>query len=47
MMFITATFAQMKRETIAARITDNLSGLAKKGFWTGGKGPAGIFSGTY
>ena len=41
MMFITATFAQMERETIAARITDNLSGLARKGFWTGGKAPQG------
>ena len=39
MMFITATFAQMERETIAARVTDKLSGLAKKGFWTGGKPP--------
>jgi len=41
MMFITATFAQMERETIAARITDNLEGLARKGFWTGGKAPQG------
>lgn len=41
MMFITATFAQMERETIAARVTDNLSGLARKGFWTGGKAPQG------
>ena len=30
MMFITATFAQMERETIAARVTDNLSGLARR-----------------
>ena len=41
MMFITATFAQMERETTAARVTDNLSGLARKGFWTGGKAPQG------
>lgn len=41
MMFITATFAQMERETIAARVTDNLAGLARKGFWTGGKAPQG------
>lgn len=41
MMFITATFAQMERETIATRITDNLEGLARKGFWTGGKAPQG------
>ena len=41
MMFITATFAQMERETIAARVTDNMSGLARKGFWTGGNPPYG------
>ncbi len=39
MMFITATFAQMERETIAARVADNLNGLARKSFWTGGKAP--------
>lgn len=41
MMFITATFVQMERETIANRITDNLEGLARNGFWTGGKAPQG------
>lgn len=41
MMFITATFAQMERETIAARVSDNMSGLAKKGFWVGGNPPYG------
>ncbi len=41
MMFITATFAQMERETIAARVADNMAGLAKKGFWLGGKPPYG------
>lgn len=41
MMFITATFAQMERETIAARVTDNMTGLARKGFWTGGNPPLG------
>ncbi len=41
MMYITATFAQMERETIAARVTDNLSGLARRGFWTGGNPPYG------
>lgn len=44
MMFITATFAQMERETIAARVVDNLTGLAKKGFWLGGKPPYGYVS---
>lgn len=41
MMFVTVTFAQMERETIAARITDNLLGLAKKGYWVGGNPPVG------
>ena len=41
MMFITATFAQMERETIAARVKDNMLGLAKKGLWAGGKPPYG------
>lgn len=41
MMFITATFAQMERETIAARVTDNLSGLARRGLWTSGNPPYG------
>jgi len=31
----------MERETIATRVTDNLQGLARKGFWTGGKPPQG------
>lgn len=37
MMFITATLAQMERETIAARVTDNLTGLAKKRILAWGK----------
>ena len=41
MMYVTMVFAQMERETIAARVTDNLEGLARKGFWTGGKAPLG------
>lgn len=41
MMFITATFAQMERETIATRVADNMIGLAKKGFWLGGNPPYG------
>lgn len=41
MMYVTMVFAQMERETIAARVTDNLEGLARKGFWTGGKAPQG------
>lgn len=41
MMYVTVVFAQMERETIAARVTDNMLGLAKKGFWTGGNPPIG------
>ena len=41
MMYVTMVFAQMERETIAARVTDNMYGLAKKGFWTGGNPPYG------
>ena len=42
MMYVSVVFAQMERETIAARITDNLHGLAKKGYWVGGKPPHGF-----
>lgn len=41
MMFITATFAQMERETTAARVVDNMTGLAKRGFWPIGTVPTG------
>ncbi len=41
-MYVTMVFAQMERETIAARVTDNMVGLAKKGLWTGGKEPLGF-----
>lgn len=44
MMYITMVFAQMERETIAERVTDNMQGLAKQGFWTGGKPPVGYKS---
>lgn len=39
MMYVTVVFAQMERETIAARVTDNMVGLAKKGYWVGGQPP--------
>lgn len=39
MMYVTVVFAQMERETIAARVTDNMIGLAKKGYWVGGQPP--------
>lgn len=41
MMYVTVVFAQMERETIAERVTDNLLGLAKKGYWTAGNPPYG------
>ena len=41
MMYVTMVFAQMERETIAARVTDNLLGLAQQGWWTGGNPPYG------
>lgn len=41
MMYVTVIFAQMERETTAVRVTDNMRGLAKKGYWTGGNPPVG------
>ena len=41
MIFITMVFAQMERETIAERVTDNAHGLAMKGLWPHGKPPLG------
>ncbi|MCI5902790.1 MAG: recombinase family protein [Blautia sp.] len=41
MMYVTVVFAQMERETIASRVTDNMIGLAKKGYWVGGNPPDG------
>lgn len=42
MMYVTMVFAQMERETIATRIIDNMTGLAKRGFWPLGTVPAGF-----
>ena len=44
MMNISATFAQLERETIAERIKDNLRELAKTGRWLGGPPPMGYKS---
>ncbi len=41
MMYVTMVFAQMERENISVRVADNLTGLAKKGFWVGGNPPYG------
>ncbi len=42
MMYICSVFAQMERETIAERITDNMLELSKSGKWAGGKAPIGF-----
>lgn len=41
MVYMSTVFAQMERENIQARVTDNMLGLAKRGFWTGGNPPYG------
>lgn len=41
MMYICSVFAQMERETIAERVTDNMIELSKTGKWAGGKAPMG------
>lgn len=41
MMYVSAAFGQMERKNIAARVSDNLLGLAQNGFWTGGTTPFG------
>lgn len=41
MMYIIVIFAQMERETTAVRVTDNMIGLARKGWWVGGEAPLG------
>lgn len=42
MMYVTMVFAQMERETIATRVTDNMTGLARRGFWPIGTVPTGF-----
>ena len=41
MMYVTVGFAQMERETIAARVTDNMLYLSSEGWWAGGSAPVG------
>lgn len=47
MMFIASVFAQLERETIAERIRDNMTELAKTGRWLGGVTPTGYKSEGY
>lgn len=42
MMYICSVFAQMERETIAERVTDNMIELSKSGKWAGGIAPVGF-----
>lgn len=44
MMNVSATFAQLERETTAERIKDNLRELSKTGRWLGGPSPLGYNS---
>ncbi|MBQ7355469.1 MAG: recombinase family protein [Clostridia bacterium] len=44
MMYIASVFSQLERETIAERIRDNMSELAKTGRWLGGTTPTGYES---
>ena len=41
MMYVSAAFGQMERKNIALRVSDNLTGLARKGYWVGGNPPMG------
>lgn len=41
MMYVSAAFGQMERKNIALRVADNMEGLARKGYWTGGPAPIG------
>ena len=41
MMYVSAAFGQMERKNIALRVADNLTGLARKGYWVGGNPPMG------
>lgn len=42
MMQVTAVFAQLERETISERVTDNMLEMSLKGVWLGGKPPRGF-----
>ena len=41
MMYVSSAFSQMERKNIAMRVADNMTGLAKKGYWVGGNPPVG------
>lgn len=43
-MYILAAFAQLERENTSERVTDSMLEMAKCGYWTGGRLPAGMTS---
>ena len=44
MLYISSVFAQLERDSIAERITDNMIQLSRKGRWLGGNIPLGFDS---
>lgn len=44
MLYIASVFAQLERETIAERVSDNMQMLARTGQWLGGRPPLGFRS---
>ncbi|MCE5220888.1 MAG: recombinase family protein [Clostridium sp.] len=46
MIYIASVFAQLERETIAERVRDNMTEMARRGSWTGGRTPLGYSSET-
>lgn len=43
-MYILAAFAQLERENTSERVTDSMLEMARCGYWTGGRLPAGMTS---
>ncbi len=43
-MYILAAFAQLERENTSERVSDSMLEMARSGFWTGGRCPAGMRS---
>ena len=43
-MYILAAFAQLERENISERVSDNMHALGMSGKWTGGRCPTGMVS---
>lgn len=43
-MYILAAFAQLERENTSERVSDSMLEMARSGYWTGGRCPAGMRS---